>query len=146
MTLSKTLIALFAAAAAFGVSAQQSNVNLKNAAQSQVGGLANSQKAEIGSATGQGAKSNVTATNIGQSQVGGLANSQKLEIGNASKGATSNVTATNVGQSQVGGLANSQKMELGNASKGKSNVKADNVKQTQSGALNSQGMKVGNTN
>jgi hypothetical protein len=37
-------------------------------------------------------------------------------------------------------------MDIGNASKGKSNVKVDNVKQQQAGALNSQGMKVGNTN
>ena len=113
-TLSKTLVALFAAAAAFGVAAQESKVDLKNAKQQQAGGLANSQSANIGNATGQGAKSNVNATNLTQQQAGGLANSQKIDIGNASKGATSNVTASNITQQQAGGLANSQTMNAGN--------------------------------
>jgi len=143
---SKTLLALVAAAASFGVMAQTSTVDLKNAKQSQSGGLANSQGANIGNASGTAAKSNVTANQIGQSQSGGLANSQKMDLGNASGSGQTKVTATNVKQSQSGGLANSQKIELGNASKGKSDVKASNVTQDQSGGLaNSQKMSAGNT-
>jgi hypothetical protein len=145
-TISKTLLAAMTVTAAFAVGAQESKVDLKNAKQQQSGGLANSQGANVGNATGPNSKSNVTATGITQSQSGGLANSQATNIGNATAGGKSNVTATNVTQSQSGGLANSQKTNIGNATAGgTSKVTATNVSQSQSGGLaNSQTTNLGN--
>ena len=80
---SKLFIAA-AIAAAFTTGAQaqgKSQVDLKNASQTQVGGLANKQSAAIGNVDGDG-KSKVNASNINQTQVGGLANKQTMDVGN----------------------------------------------------------------
>lgn len=82
-TISKTLLAMLTVTAAFAVGAQESKVDLKNAKQSQSGGLANSQATNLGNATGSKAKSDVKANNVSQSQSGGLANSQTMNAGNA---------------------------------------------------------------
>jgi hypothetical protein len=76
------IAAAITAAFAAGAHAQgKSEVNLKNAAQTQVGGLANKQSAAIGNVQGEG-KSKVNASNIAQTQVGGLANKQTMDVGN----------------------------------------------------------------
>ena len=111
-TFIQTAIAVTVAAAAFGVSAQTSTVDLQNAKQSQSGGALNSQQGNIGNASGNG-KSDVKANGVTQSQSGGALNSQKLSIANSSKG-KSDVKATNVSQSQSGGALNSQGLAVGN--------------------------------
>ena len=80
---SKLFIAA-AIAAAFTTGAQaqgKSQVDLKNASQTQVGGLANKQEINLGNVKG-GGSSKVTASGLKQTQVGGLANNHTMDVGN----------------------------------------------------------------
>jgi hypothetical protein len=141
-----TMAAISVAMLAMGVAhAQESKVNLKNAAQIQAGGANNKQEMNVGNVKGKGS-SNVTLENAAQIQAGGANNKQTMDMGSVQGDGKSNVQAKNVAQIQAGGANNKQTMTMGKVTGGgTSNVNAQNVAQIQAGgANNKQDMNVGN--